>query len=407
MRANVSLYNDVIGTLELNGDRSQFQFNKSYIEHRPRRILSRRYEDLGLEGLREVGIHSKLPAFWSNYLPAEGSALRKLVAAQVGVREHSEMRLLVALGRDLPGAVTVDLDGDEPNETVSEFAVEPQQSAPLKFSLAGLQLKFSMTSSAERMTIPMSGEGGEWIVKMPDPYRGGVPELEAATMAWAKQSGVTVPECRLISVAQLDGIPVMQSLQDQQAFVIRRYDRPEPNRRIHQEDFNQLLGCEPSAKYNANGACPGGSYLNLARLILRWCGLEDCREFFRRLVLMVLCGNADAHLKNWSLYYPDPFKPRLAPAYDLVATVAYPDLDRELALRFLKERRFTAISMASFCELAEKTTDDREQRSALIQSTVDAIESTLRAWQEVREQFAPNAQARITEHLNALSLRPA
>lgn len=48
---------------------------------------------------------------------------------------------------------------------------------------------------------------------------------------------------------------------------------------------------------------------------------------------MVASGNCDAHLKNWSLLYPDGIQPRWSPLYDQVATIAYPRLDRELALR--------------------------------------------------------------------------
>lgn len=46
---------------------------------------------------------------------------------------------------------------------------------------------------------------------------------------------------------------------------------------------------------------------------------------------------ADMHLKNWSLIYPDGRKPKLAPAYDFVATIAYMD-DCKLALSIVREK---------------------------------------------------------------------
>ena len=57
-------------------------------------------------------------------------------------------------------------------------------------------------------------------------------------------------------------------------------------------------------------------------------------EFLRRFVFNALIGNADMHLKNWSLIYPDRRAAMLAPAYDFVSTIAYLPDDR-LALTFV------------------------------------------------------------------------
>jgi hypothetical protein len=62
----------------------------------------------------------------------------------------------------------------------------------------------------------------------------------------------------------------------------------------------------------------------IALTLLRYAGgLPDVKEMLRRLALNVLLGNGDAHIKNWSLLYENPARPRLSPAYDLVPTVAY------------------------------------------------------------------------------------
>ena len=52
-------------------------------------------------------------------------------------------------------------------------------------------------------------------------------------------------------------------------------------------------------------------------------GEAGITEFIRRLAFNAMVGNGDAHLKNWSLIYPDGRTAALAPAYDLVGTVAY------------------------------------------------------------------------------------
>lgn len=42
-----------------------------------------------------------------------------------------------------------------------------------------------------------------------------------------------------------------------------------------------------------------------------------------RIVLNILVGNGDAHVKNWTFIYPDGSRPQLSPAYDIVPTVLY------------------------------------------------------------------------------------
>lgn len=46
-------------------------------------------------------------------------------------------------------------------------------------------------------------------------------------------------------------------------------------------------------------------------------GEDHVAEFIRRITCDALVGNADMHLKNVSLIYPDRRAARLAPAYDL------------------------------------------------------------------------------------------
>lgn len=66
------------------------------------------------------------------------------------------------------------------------------------FSLAGVALKFSMLAQGDRLTIPAFGEGGDWIVKLPDSRYPEVPRNELAMMTLAKAVGIDVPEVRLV-----------------------------------------------------------------------------------------------------------------------------------------------------------------------------------------------------------------
>ena len=80
---------------------------------------------------------------------------------------------------------------------------------------------------------------------------------------------------------------------------------------------------------------------------------EQLAEFVRRLVVNILIGNGDAHLKNWSVIYKDKITPQLAPAYDLVSTIPYVANDT-LALKLAGERRFTSIDETHFDRLARR-----------------------------------------------------
>jgi serine/threonine-protein kinase HipA len=88
----------------------------------------------------------------------------------------------------------------------------------------------------------------------------------------------------------------------------------------------------------------------------------DVEEFISRLVFNVLIGNADMHLKNWSLIYPDRRRAALAPACDCVSTIAYID-DANAALEFTRSKRFDELTVEELSRLADKGTAAAEARA--------------------------------------------
>src|SRR5258708_38699519 len=75
----------------------------------------------------------------------------------------------------------------------------------------------------------------------------------------------------------------------------------------------------------------------MARDISKFLGADAVSEFIRRLIFNAAIGNADMHLKNGSVTYPDTRTPHLAPDYDFVPTIAYIK-DREMGLSIAKEK---------------------------------------------------------------------
>ncbi len=138
---------------------------------------------------------ARLPVFFSNLLP-EGH-LRDYLAARADVKPQREFFLLAVLGADLPGALMVS-PMDRRMKTLHHAADRDHEErvpeVALRFSLAGVQLKFSAVMEASGgLTIPAGGMGGSWIVKLPSARFASVPENEYAMLALARAVGIEVP----------------------------------------------------------------------------------------------------------------------------------------------------------------------------------------------------------------------
>jgi len=104
-----------------------------------------------------------------------------------------------------------------------------------------------------------------------------------------------------------------------------RYDRA-PGKRIHCEDFAQILGEMPEDKYGGlMRKTEPQTYLSIAAVLLSFesTGETAVHELLRRLAVNEMLGNPDMHLKNVGLRYPDGHTPEFPPAYDIVAYSAF------------------------------------------------------------------------------------
>jgi serine/threonine-protein kinase HipA len=358
----------------LGGDRHLFSFEQDYIDDTTRPTLSLSFKSAAgglVTAVRPTG--RKLPPFFSNLLP-EGH-LREYLAAKAGVKPEREFFLLAILGSDLAGAVTVRPLDREGHNVTQDSADEDRDDERrrrdvLRFSLAGVQLKFSAVREAHGgLTIPAHGVGGSWIVKLPSSRFPAVPENEFVMLALARAAGIHVPPNRLVPVADVQGLPPDVARLHGSALAIERFDR-EGTRRIHMEDFAQVFGLFPDDKYERR------SYANIAAVLWAETGDVGTYEFVRRLVFSVLIGNADMHLKNWSLLYPDGRTPVLSPAYDFVATLPYIRAD-SLALTFGGSRGLDGITVDQVRRFADTSRLPMKPVWDIVRETV---ERTLQAW---------------------------
>lgn len=396
---DVRLYDRSIGSLTLlPGDRTIFAFNDDYVANENRPTLSLSFkDDMGglITGLRPT--QRVVPPFFSNLLP-EGS-LRKYLAERASVNQQREFFLLWALGQDLPGALSIHPgEGEAMPPEAAEARDQARGNTALRFSLAGVQLKFSAFQNegkAGGLTIPAEGVGGSWIIKLPSQQFAGVPENEFSMMTIARQMGMDVPEIRLMDLAEIGNMPEGLGELRGQALAIKRFDRTE-NGPVHVEDFAQVFGVSPDHKYEKR------SYRSIAGVLAIETTDADAAEYFRRLVFSTLIGNADMHLKNWSLIYPDRRTPMLAPAYDLLSTIPYIK-DDSAALNYARTRKMAELSVDELRYMAAKALLPEKLVVSTALETVDRFQAV---WHQEKAYLplATEVVGAVERHLTTLSI---
>ena len=394
---DVLLHGEAVGTLVNSRERTYFSLNDAYVEDKDRLVVSAGFTDEFGELVTEFpDTRTRVMPFFSNMLP-EGH-LREYLARRAKVNPVREFFLLWALGDDLPGAITLrSATGEvQPSDHRDDVKTRRHGENALRFSLAGVQLKFSaIIESAGGLTIPAEGVGGSWIVKLPSHRFPNLPENEFSMMTLARTIGMNVPEVKLVDIGEIENLP--RGLGDSQgkALAVKRFDRC-PDGAVHMEDFAQILGVYPEKKYET------GNYRNIAKLIGSLCGETDAAEFIRRLTFNTLIGNADMHLKNWSLVYPDRRNAALAPAYDLLSTIPYV-ADEEAGLKFSRTKRFDQFSVSELSHLASKALLPRKLVLDAAGETVDLFHQKWRS-EKTNLPLATNMVRAIEDHLRTIPI---
>ena len=162
-------------------------------------------------------------------------------------------------------------------------------------------------------------------------------------MKLAERSKLRVPRTELM---QIEGSEFL---------LIERYDRIcQENRisRIHQEDFCQALGVLSDFKYQNDG---GPSIADICDLLKTKTSIPllELRAFLQYVLFNFIIGNCDAHGKNYSLILQDNFV-KLAPIYDTVCTLIYPNLTQKLSMKIGKHVEIKKVNCDDFAILAEQ-----------------------------------------------------
>jgi serine/threonine-protein kinase HipA len=324
--------------------------------------------------------------FFRELLP-EGRMLARL-AQQAGLVEQDVIGLLRAYGRDVAGALQI-WDPDVPGEP-KQPALEPLTTAgvadmlervlanPLgnkpfggKTSLAGVQDKIVLARTGEGWNRVIDGWPSTHILK---------PESrDYPTSIYDEEFGA-----RFARAAGLTSFPTwIEEFAGAPAVVIERYDRsPDaPQGRIHQEDFNQVLGAAGNQKYQKYGGKV--SLERVARVFSAVGDRDSLERLFKLVVVSVSVGNLDMHGKNLSMLHLPDGAMRLSPAYDVVPQAHQPN-DGEVALAVGGEYRHAAITISHLLA---------EGRAWGLAEPADLAEETLVTVLQVANTEAPHKRA--------------
>lgn len=343
---------------------------------------------------------TRVHPYFSNLLP-EGP-LRAYLATRASVKSVRDFPLLWLLGIDLPGALilrdhegmTVPPAEHGPGEEGHDVA---NDETVLRFSLAGVQLKFSATGTPQRgLTIPAGGIGGDWIVKLPDQRFNRVPENEFGMMSFAREVGIEVPTVGLVDPAEVVGLPSDVRNVSGQAFYIKRFDRTDDGERIHTEDFAQANMIYPEQKYKRF------NFDMLAEQVADLTGASGSQALIARIIFNIGIGNGDMHAKNWSLIYRDGYKVALAPAYDYVSTVVYMPND-DMGMNLAGTKRFADVDDELLARFAVSA---RLPRKPVLDAAHDMVERMREVWPKISGDLPIEKAHRaiIETHMNSVPL---
>jgi serine/threonine-protein kinase HipA len=302
---------------------------------------------------------------------------------------------------------TLDVDGDfhtkcckaffktntPPELSLSTEQIEEWASEVVKRMVAipGGQPKLSLgleqpsdESKARRLTV--MGVLGDYILKPQSPNFPFLPENEHLTMVLARQSGIATAKNSLIRTS--DG-----SI----AYITKRFDR-DGEKKIHMEDFCQLSELPSSGRNKYNGTME-----KAGKLVLKYSVAPgyDMQAFFELAIFSFLTGNADMHLKNFSILRNEDNLYRLSPAYDLVSTaVALPDDQEQIALSINSKK--TELTKADFITFASRVKIDQRIAERIISKQVSFMRE--KAPPVIESSFLPEAlQSKYTSIVESRS----
>lgn len=298
--------------------------------------------------------------FFAGLLPEESQ--RDVIAAALGISKGNDFAFLEALGGDVAGALSlwpeseappVPKPGGTPRSLSDDELIDMLDSLPqrpllagregLRLSLAGAQTKVPVVLVDDRVALPAPGQPTTHILKPAIARFPHTTENEALVMMLATAVGLPAAS---VAARRAGGRSYLLVTRYD-----RRFDASGQAHRLHQEDFCQALGIPPERKYAAEGGPTFQTGFDLLRRATTVPAVAVL-GFLDAAIFNVIVGNADAHGKNFSLLY-QPAGVTLAPFYDLLSTIVYPNLSPNFAMKIAKRATLEEIGSETWPAFAD------------------------------------------------------
>ncbi|AEG94031.1 type II toxin-antitoxin system HipA family toxin [Ramlibacter tataouinensis] len=404
-----------IGYLSQYGDILRVSFDEAYIADTNRLTLSLNYrgeDEAATQKILRAGRDERLvrndgrwPHFFQNLLPEAHN--RDRLAKERGCSPDDEFELLAAAGHDLMGAVEAEptARGEDIPQVVRHwhtslgldvlepgFVEEPVEDAA---ALPGVVTKFSAIQEGRRYVVKRHGEAGHYILKLPSIRHPDLVANEFAGYQLCAALGLDCAEAKVIGKADAE---LPEQVPFDQILAVKRFDRKD-GRRVHMEEFAQVLGYPPRHKYG-KGIAQDYTRMLATLNALSTRPARDVREFLARFVAFILIGNTDAHLKNWSLMYPDGHEPQLAPLYDPVCVSAFfaGEDERTYGVNRTIDRTLRAFTWNDLETLIHSAGLSRPAH--LMRMCRDTVRKAQAAWPALLESAPANVRESVTGRLH-------
>lgn len=237
---------------------------------------------------------------------------RRVLEYRSGSARLSEIDYLLSGGGDRIGALSFQDNPDSYQaakqapatlEQLADAAAHVEAQAPLPEDLR-IALEHGTSIGGARPKATVRDETGYWVAKFSSSAdRYSVVECELATLQLARQCGISVPDHRLVQVAE------------KSVLLVRRFDRVEAPEGIKKRLLLSALTLMQLDESEARLASYPGMAETLRRLSRN--PQADAAALFKRMVFNILIGNSDDHAKNHACFWDGKWL-ELTPAYDLL-----------------------------------------------------------------------------------------
>lgn len=380
---DVYLHKDFVGQLiQDDGGQMVFDYAETWLRNSAAVSLSN-----SLPLRKERFTQRECRGFFGGILPEADK--REIIARNLGISNANDYAMLERIGGECAGAVTFVPEGEPfPEQSYDDRQLNEKELADIikelprkpllageqgmRLSLAGAQDKIAIIVNGDNISLPLGGAPSTHLLKPAIERFEGLVYNEAVCMTLANKIGLPTAQ---VEIRYADGIDYL---------LVKRYDRKMTLRspgplsgglfgaifrtynfeRLHQEDFCQALGVPPEKKYQTEGGPSLKQCFDLLRNVSSIPAI-DLQYLLDAVIFNVLIGNHDAHSKNFSLIYDEGpslathlmegLYTKLAPLYDLVNTVYYPELSVKMAMKIGGESQSENLFPEHFEKLAEET----------------------------------------------------